>query len=150
MTIGPLAATAPAATGLVVSAKLTPAGVYQQQAIEATNAQRTKNGLAALKYNSCLQRYAARQATNMAKQRRMYHQNLKPIIKACNLGYGDAVVGENVAYGQTSGAQVVRAWMNSAGHRANILNPQFNSIGLAARQSSSGRWYVSQVFGRAR
>ena len=39
-------------------------------------------------------------------------------------------------------------WMNSEGHRANILNPSFRLMGIGARKGHDGRWYVAQVFGR--
>ena len=39
-------------------------------------------------------------------------------------------------------------WMNSEGHRANILNPSFRLMGIGARKGHNGRWYVAQVFGR--
>ena len=151
MTLGALAAPAPAAPdpGALltdVTARLTPAGVYQQQAFAATNAQRTKYGRVALKQSTCLQRFAAKQATNQANRRKMYHQSLSPIMSTCGLN----LVGENVAYGFKDGKSLVTAWMNSPGHRANILNGNFKLMGLAARQASNGTWYVSQVFGRAR
>lgn len=146
MTAGTLAAPAPAATELVASARLSPAGVYQKQAFDATNAQRTKNDRVALKQSTCLQRFAAKQAANQASRRKMYHQSLSPIMSTCGLN----LAGENVAYGFKDGKSLVNAWMHSSGHRANILNGKFKLIGLAARQSSDGTWYVSQVFGRAR
>jgi uncharacterized protein YkwD len=57
-------------------------------------------------------------------------------------------VGENVAYGYTSGREVVQGWMHSPGHRANILNRGFRVVAVAAAESDSGRWYAAQVFGR--
>ena len=57
--------------------------------------------------------------------------------------------GENVAYGYRTGKSVVNdGWMNSEGHRANILSPSFKLMGIGARKGHDGRWYVSQVFGR--
>lgn len=54
--------------------------------------------------------------------------------------------GENIAWGQTSPEQVMEAWMNSEGHRANILNPNFTEIGVGHYQNSNGRNYWVQLF----
>ena len=56
--------------------------------------------------------------------------------------------GENIAYGQTTPEQVMNSWMNSSGHRANILNVDFTSIGVGYTQSSSGTPYWTQLFFR--
>ena len=79
----------------------------------------------------------------MATEQRMYHQNLGPILSACNL----RAVGENVAYGYSSGAAVMNGWMNSSGHRGNIMNDRYRLLGVGAAQDSDGRWYAAQVFG---
>ena len=74
----------------------------------------------------------------------MYHQELGPIMSACGLGG----VGENVAYGYPSGrAVVVQGWMNSAGHRENILRSSFRLMAVGARKGPDGLWYTAQVFG---
>ncbi|WP_205474436.1 CAP domain-containing protein [Nocardioides sp. SYSU D00038] len=117
---------------------------YQAQAVAATNAQRTAAGLARLVKQDCVQRFARRQAVRMAKQRRMFHQDLGPVLRTCRL----SMVGENVAVGFPSGRAVVTGWMRSPGHRANILEPRYRLLGLAARRAG-GRWYAVQVFGRA-
>ncbi len=121
------------------------AATYAQSAFDATNAQRTRHDRRALARGTCLQRYAVRQAKRQANQKRMFHQDLGAIQKACHVGW----VGENVAMGYPSGRSLVnQGWMKSAGHRANILNRHYRLMGLAARQSSNGTWYAAQVFGR--
>lgn len=116
---------------------------YEKQARKATNHERTERDLEALKKKSCVQKWARKQARKMAKQDRMFHQDLGPVMRACDL----RGVGENVAAGFTSGTAVVEAWMRSKGHRENILRPQFRLLGMAARQASDGTWYACQVFG---
>jgi uncharacterized protein YkwD len=124
---------------------LTPAGTYAQQAHRATNKARVNNNLAKLSRNDCLKRYAVKQAKAMASSQQMYHQDLVPILTECKL----AAVGENVAYGYADGKSVVNdGWMNSPPHRANILNPLYQLMGIGARKGGDGRWYVAQVFGR--
>ena len=54
-------------------------------------------------------------------------------------------IGENIAYGQSSPDEVMTAWMNSAGHRANILNASFTKLGVGVYQSG-GTLYWAQIF----
>jgi len=123
----------------------TPEGSYAQQATVATNAQRAGAGLPELATNKCLRRLAVRQATRMAQDKEISHQDLGPVLQKCHL----AMAGENVAAGFRSGRSVVDdGWMHSEGHRANILNPSFTLVGIGARKGQNGRWYVAQVFGR--
>ena len=124
----------------------TSAGKYAQQAFTATNANRTHSGLKELKANDCLKRAALRQARAMAQQERIFHQDLGRVMSDCGL---DAA-GENVAYGYRTGRSVVNdGWMNSEGHRANILSSTFTLMGIGARKGRNGQWYVAQVFGRS-
>jgi uncharacterized protein YkwD len=55
--------------------------------------------------------------------------------------------GENIAYGYTTAAAVVNAWMNSSGHRANILSGSFTEIGVSVRVAADGTLYFTQNFG---
>ena len=119
------------------------AATYAGAAFRATNERRAAHDLRKLSRGDCLQSFARRQATRMANQHRMFHQDLGPVMRTCNL----VAAGENVAYGYPSGRAVVRAWMHSPGHRANILSRTYRGMGLAARKSN-GVWYVAQVFGR--
>lgn len=121
-------------------------GTYEKDVITYANRARTATKLVTLKPSSCLDRYAESQARTMAKQKKMFHQELAPILKACKLQR----VGENVAYGYPSGTSVTSAWMKSPGHRANLLTKQHRLIGVGAYQDSNGRWYVAEVLGQAR
>jgi uncharacterized protein YkwD len=123
----------------------TAAGRYAAEATSATNTNRMEHGLPALRPNRCLHRAAVRQATRMAQREQMFHQDLGAVLGRCHL----SAAGENVAYGYPSGTSVVEdGWMQSAGHRANILDPSFTLMGIGARKGHNGRWYVAQVFGR--
>ncbi|ANH38680.1 Cysteine-rich secretory protein family protein [Nocardioides dokdonensis FR1436] len=125
-----------------VSAK-TAAG-FQGGVRSRTNAVRVERDLPQLRKESCVQKYAARQARRMAKQGKMFHQDLKPVLRNCSL----TSVGENVAYGYSSATDVLKAWMDSAPHRANIVKKRYRLLGVGARKSASGTWYLAQVFGR--
>lgn len=127
----------------VQAARTTPTS-YAQQAFTVTNSKRTAARRVALRKNACLQRYATRQARTMARRQSLFHQQLGPIMSACKL----SMVGENVAYGYTSGRAAVAGWMGSPGHRANILNPRYRLLAVGAAQASNGQWYSAQVFGR--
>ena len=54
--------------------------------------------------------------------------------------------GENIAWGQKTPEQVMNAWMNSAGHRANILNAKFTAIGVGCYRNAAGVYYWTQLF----
>lgn len=127
-------------------ARPTPEQKYVKQAFAATNAHRAHEGLRELRLDTCLRRAAVRQAKLMAQQERIFHQDLGRVMSDCGL---DAA-GENVAYGYRTGRSVVNdGWMNSEGHRANILSSTFTLMGIGARKGRNGQWYVAQVFGRS-
>jgi uncharacterized protein YkwD len=117
---------------------------YQRQARAVTNNVRENHDRVRLRQGRCVQRFARRQARRMANQERMFHQDLGPVMRQCNL----SSAGENVAYGYPTGRRVVRAWMRSKGHRANILTKRYRLLGLAMRRSDNGTPYAVQVFGR--
>jgi uncharacterized protein YkwD len=122
-----------------------PAYEYARQAVKATNAAREANGRKPLRVSDCLRDFARKQAVAMARESRMYHQDLGPVMEKCHL----VLVGENVAYGYPTGRSVVnQGWLKSEGHRANILNRGFRLVAVAARRDSHGTWYAAQVFGR--
>jgi len=95
------------------------------------------------------------QAGQMAKYQRLDHTipgadypTLESRLQAVSYIYGSAA--ENVAWNQPSAQAVVSSWMNSAGHRANILDPGLREIGVAMAKSSNGQPYWAQVFGTPR
>lgn len=109
------------------------------------NAARGRHDLAPLTVSRCLtRRFAQPWAEHMASTETMVHQDLAPMFTRCS---GLHTVGENIAAGYRSAAAVVRAWLNSPGHRANILNPDFTRIGLGLAASAGGTRYWVQDFG---
>jgi len=116
---------------------------YEDEVVAATNRERTSRSLTALTPQACVDSYAEAQARRMAAEDRMFHQDLQPLLQGCGL----RSVGENVAYGYPSGTAVTQGWMDSLGHRANLLNAKFTLIGAGAAQGTDGRWYAAQVFG---
>ena len=124
----------------------TPSDTYESSVITYTNKHRANYDRVRLKSQSCVDRYAESWAAWMAKNRTMKHQSMSKILNGCDL----KMVGENIAYGYTSGKSVVSAWMRSTGHRKNILKSGYRLIGVGAAQDADGRWWVSQVFGTRR
>lgn len=100
--------------------------------IERTNAQRARHGLPPLSVDNRLLGSARRHAAWMTNSRSMTHTT--------------QAVGENIAMGQHSSGEVLTAWMNSPGHRANILNPGYRRIGVAAYRTREGTVYWCQQF----
>lgn len=99
---------------------------------EQTNAERARYGLQPLKLDPSLTQTARQQAWWMTSHHTMQH--------------GNYPVAENIAMGQRSCGEVVRSWMNSSGHRANILNRRHRRIGVAAYTTPSGTTYWCQQF----
>lgn len=106
------------------------------------NADRIANGMPALKMQPDIQNYARVHAKDMRNQGRIWHD--MPAYEGW-LPAGWSSHGENV--GLHNGiAAVHRAFMNSAGHRANVLNTDFNYVGLGVAAGNDGRLYVSENF----
>ena len=76
----------------------------------------------------------------------MSHDGWDTVIRASGYPYG--WWGENVAFGYTTGDSVMVAWMNSTGHRANILSPDYRDIGIGCAYSAGHVAYWTQDFGR--
>ena len=136
---------APVVTAPVVTAPVpgpTATATYAARVLALTNAERTSRGLRALSFSSCADGYANTWATSLAATGSLSHQALTPILSGCSA----RGVGENVAYGNVSPEQLVQMWMDSAGHRANILNASFTHLGVGDVSTSTGRVYGVQVF----
>jgi uncharacterized protein YkwD len=102
--------------------------------VKETNAERAKHGLPPLELDSNLTLTARKHTWWMTRNRSMTH--------------GNYPVAENIAMGQRSSSDVVRCWMNSSGHRANILNRGHRRIGVAAYTTPEGTTYWCQQFTR--
>jgi uncharacterized protein YkwD len=126
-----------------------------EDVVRYTNEARTRNGVAPLRVSSKLMEAARIHAEQMASAQRAAHTisgarypTMQDRINA--VGYAYMQVAENVAWNQRTAQEVVATWMNSSGHRANILDPGLTEIGAAMARSSRGEPYWIQVFGRPR
>lgn len=122
-----------------------------QQVLELVNSARADNGLPPLALNSALGQAAQAHAEDMAANDYFSHTGLDGStvgVRATAAGYDWSTVGENIAFGATTAAQVMDLWMNSSGHRANILHSAFSEIGIGVSDGSPLYWV--QVFGNPR
>jgi uncharacterized protein YkwD len=128
---------------------------FQQELLRLTNAERAKRGLKPLSLSTKLSQAAQNHASDMVQRRYFDHTSpdgSKPRDRAKAVGYIGSYVGENIAAGQTSANAVVASWMESKGHRDNILNKNFKEIGFGYvyNQSDDYGHYWVQVFGTQR
>jgi uncharacterized protein YkwD len=135
----------------------------EQEIIRLVNVRRAAAGLAPLTVNLRLNAAAGFHTTDMVRLGNLYG----PDVAHEHTQYGtsrpqvsdrfDAAgydtwsrafsIGENIAYGFSTAASVMNAWMSSAGHRANILSTTFREIGVAVGADAEGRLYFTQTFG---
>jgi len=119
---------------------------YEQEVVRLVNAQRAQNGLKTLAENWELSRVARYKSADMAGKRYFSHESPtygSPYQMMRNFGISFRSAGENIAYGQRTPAAVVGAWMNSSGHRANILNSSYTHIGVGYHEAGN---YWTQMF----
>jgi uncharacterized YkwD family protein len=118
----------------------------EQKVIELTNAERRKNGLSDLKADSALSNVAREKSKDMKAKNYFSHTSPtygSPFDMMRDFGISYNTAGENIAMGQRSPEEVVQAWMNSEGHRKNILNGNFTHIGVGYVQDGN---YWTQMF----
>lgn len=125
------------------------------QVVQLVNQHRASLGLAQLVVTTPLTSSAIWKSRHMAYYRYMQHNDPAPPVArtpgdrllACGYPSTSAGWGENIAYGYSSASAVMQGWLNSPGHRANIENPSFRAIGVAAAAASTGTLYWTQQFG---
>lgn len=128
---------------------------FIQKVFELTNDQRHSAGLQPLQLNEKLDDTAESHSQDMAVNHYFSHDSLdgsSASDRAKNEGYNYSTFGENIAAGQATPEDVVQAWMNSPGHRANILNPNFKDIGIGyyyLANDSGYHSYWTEDFGTA-
>lgn len=121
--------------------------VWARQIVDLVNVERAKAGAAALTVSSGASRAAqvrAEEITKSFSHTRPDGRSFSTALTEVGVMYGGS--GENIAYGQRSPQAVMDQWMSSAGHRANILNPDFTAIGVGHYESGNGTDYWTQLF----
>lgn len=120
---------------------------FEAEVVKLVNIERRKQGLNELKHNWQLSRVARYKSEDMRDRGYFSHNSPtygSPFNMIRNFGITYRTAGENIAKGQTSPSTVVSAWMNSSGHRANILNPSFTEIGVGY---TAGNYWTQMFIG---
>jgi uncharacterized YkwD family protein/spore coat assembly protein SafA len=122
---------------------------FEQEVVKLVNQEREKNGLKPLKENWELSRIARYKSNDMKDKGYFSHTSPtygSPFEMMKNFGIHYSYAGENIAMGQRTAQEVMKAWMNSSGHRANILNKNFTEIGVGYAVNGKGTAYWTQMF----
>lgn len=117
----------------------------EQAVLDLTNKERAKAGLKPLQIDAQLQKSAKQKSADMAKNRYFSHTSPtygSPFYQMKMNGVTYKSAAENIAMGQRSAQEVVTAWMNSAGHKENILTPSFTHIGIG--HVKNGNYWTQQ------
>ncbi|MCT2589636.1 CAP domain-containing protein [Streptomyces sp. N2-109] len=123
------------------------------EVIALTNAERARARLAPLTGETRLTTAAQAHSADMVARDFYSHttpEGHEPWDRAAAAGCTHRGIGENIACGQRSAAEVVDGWMNSPGHRANILKPDFTHIGIGYATGGRAGTYWTQLFGMSR
>lgn len=121
----------------------------EKQVLTIVNSERAKNGLKALSHNWQLSRVARYKSQDMIDKKYFSHTSPtygSPFNMMKNFGINYRTGGENIAYGQRTPSEVMNSWMNSPGHRQNILSSNYSQLGVGVARSSSGQLYWTQMF----
>lgn len=121
----------------------------EDEVIRLVNVERSKYGLQSLTKNWEASRVARYKSQDMIDKGYFAHISPtygSPFQMMEDFGLRFSAAAENIAYGQTTAQDVMNAWMNSDGHRANILNRSYSQIGVGAAKSYNGTLYWTQMF----
>ncbi|NBT57411.1 CAP domain-containing protein [bacterium] len=115
---------------------------FRKKLLDLHNKERIGWGYKPLEMDERLCNYAQNHAEKMAKEESLEHSRMSDLQKVNESSY----VGENIAWGQDTEADVVSAWMWSPRHRWNILGSNYGKAGFGAAKDSDGRYYWCVVF----
>lgn len=120
-----------------------------QQVLDLVNQERAKAGVSPLKLSTSLDSMAKVKAEDMRDNNYFSHTSPSygsPFDMMKKFGISFSTAGENIAAGQQSASDVMNSWMNSPGHRQNILNPSYTEIGIGVAKGGSYGTYWVQDF----
>jgi uncharacterized protein YkwD len=112
------------------------------------NQSRRANGEAPLRFNRQLGQAAMVHACDMLENNVFDHQGSdgsNSQARVQNAGYDDCIVAENIAWGYPRSEQIVNGWLNSPGHRRNMLHPRIEEFGVGITQGPKGPYWVLVV-----
>ncbi len=122
---------------------------YEKEVARLVNVERSKYGLQTLTLNAQISKVARIKCQDMINKKYFSHTSPtygSPFKMMESYGIRFSSAGENIAYGQKTPAEVMRGWMNSPGHRANILSRTYTNIGVGCATSKTGVKYWTQMF----
>lgn len=122
---------------------------FQIRVVQLVNKERAAAGLSALTEKAELDKVATLKSEDMAKLGYFDHTSPTygtPFQMLKQFGINYSAAGENIAYGQSSPEEVMKGWMNSPGHRANILNSNYTQIGVGIAKKPNGQLVWTQTF----
>jgi uncharacterized protein YkwD len=122
----------------------------ENRLLDMINQERKKKEVPPLQFSPALAKLARAHSANMAKQMKDDHtlDGKTPFDRMRDAGYQFKRGGENIAKGDPAVSlnDLVRAWMESKGHRENILNPEYSETGVGVAKGNDGKVYYTQVF----
>jgi uncharacterized protein YkwD len=124
---------------------------YARKVFELSNQERATAGLKSFSQDALLTSAALAHAEDMARQGYFSHTGLDgstPFERIKATGYLGRAMGENIAFGQPTAETVMTSWMNSPGHKGNILSAQFGDLGVGVARNDAGQLMWVQTFGR--
>ncbi|WP_242605526.1 CAP domain-containing protein [Frankia sp. Cppng1_Ct_nod] len=142
--------TSPAYPVVTVASKPSASSDAASEVVVLTNAERAKAGCGPLTVDSRLTAAAQAHSADMSTRNYFSHTDLDgqtPFQRMAAAGYQFSIAAENIAAGQQTAAEVVTGWMNSTGHRENILNCSLRQIGVGYATGGSYGTYWTQDFG---
>jgi uncharacterized YkwD family protein len=148
-TPAPTSQPAPAPTTTNTTTTTSTFSAQQQEVLNIVNKERAAKGLSALKFNTELSKVATTKSQDMIDKGYFAHNSPtygSPFDMMKKFGITYKTAGENIAMGQRTPQEVMTAWMNSEGHRKNILNSSFTEIGIGIAKDKNGRLYWTQMF----
>jgi uncharacterized YkwD family protein len=122
---------------------------YEQKVVELTNQERAKQGLPALEVDAELSKVAKEKSRDMQANNYFSHDSPtygSPFDMMKQFGVEYSAAGENIAMGQPTPEEVVQAWMNSDGHRKNILSSNYTHIGVGYVEN--GHYWTQQFISK--
>lgn len=145
-TVGASPVESASAAHAAAPAKKKKARKMERRILKLVNRERKAHELSKLKPKKCVTTFARKWSTTMDRRDIFRHSNLRKLFTACPQA---TRVGENIAMGHRSPKQVVKAWMKSPGHRANILRSEWKFSGLGVRWDKSRKvWLYTHNFAR--
>jgi len=122
---------------------------FQKEVLDLVNKERAKAGVSQLSLDDKLSNVATIKSQDMIDKNYFDHTSPtygSPYEMMKQFGISYTIAGENIAAGQSTPQQVMNDWMNSSGHRGNILNSSYTKLGVGIAKDANGKLYWTQMF----